>query len=99
MPDLMDEYNPYCEICFEEDIPFAKIEDCGHRMCEVCYKDHLIANLNIDAEKTPCPFKEKYECCYLVPPSLFQKLLNEESYKKYKEFAVKGSTNIDECVG
>ena len=76
-----------CGICFCpcEEHEVIGIEDCGHACCKECYGEYLKSRLGDGHEcvGTYCPDQK---CNMVVPEHFFKVLLEEESYKKYKQF-------------
>ena len=34
-----------CQVCYEEDYLVAALNDCEHKFCESCIKEHLTSNI------------------------------------------------------
>lgn len=78
-----------CRIC-DDDFPLEETLaiGCGHRFCEDCWKDYLEERTNrgVSNVLSPCP---SYKCPAVVPDTLFEKVLDEEDYKKYQHLIVR----------
>ena len=84
-----------CEVCYCEydwdDV--IHMEVCGHSLCKECYKYHLQAKLSMGPEVVfaLCP---DVKCNMIIPPRIFEQLLEGEELKKYHMHLVNSFVDI-----
>ncbi|GIX72467.1 ankyrin repeat and IBR domain-containing protein 1 [Caerostris extrusa] len=77
-----------CEICTENIIATDTVQvPCTHLFCKECWNVYLTAKI-VDGETTNilCP---TYNCSYVVPIDVIEKLVSEDMVKRYFQFDIK----------
>ncbi|CAG9321217.1 unnamed protein product [Blepharisma stoltei] len=74
-----------CILCYLPKIGFdMRALECGHACCAYCYAEYLKESISkgVSSITTSCPMNS---CPLLVPYELFQELLHEKIFAKYKK--------------
>ena len=86
-----------CTVCYCDYPPaeFCFLPDCGHGLCNICYTGYLASKVGDGQEAvvTPCP---EHKCNMIVPERMFQELLNQEQYARYRELLANSFVNLSD---
>ena len=84
-----------CGCCFEDVTPtdMVVMPDCAHSLCSECFSGYCKtkATAGQEAIQASCPDST---CNNIVPPSIFQKLLEAADFKKYESFLTKSFVDL-----
>ncbi|CAG9860493.1 unnamed protein product [Phyllotreta striolata] len=94
----MDEMDFLCEICMftisNWDQPVKT--SCKHMFCKSCWKSYLTTKIQDgDAHHILCP---AFECDFLVPVELIEKIVTPEMARRYLQFDIKAFVESNKCI-
>ena len=88
-----------CPVCFC-DYPaneFVHLPDCGHGLCSYCYTGYLTSKVGdgVECALTTCPERG---CNMIVPERLFEELLDQRLYQRYKKFLINSFVDLSKTA-
>ncbi|XP_015908622.2 ankyrin repeat and IBR domain-containing protein 1 isoform X1 [Parasteatoda tepidariorum] len=77
-----------CGICMKDMSTEETLQvPCLHQFCQECWKEYLTIKISDgDTQKILCP---AFECPFIVPVDVIEKIVSEEMIKRYSQFDIK----------